>query len=90
MKIHEVITEAQWCKFTMARDVNDKAVNRDDPNAVKWCALGWVAKCYPVIGLKSQIQAEFITAYNIPIHSWNDKPERTFGEVLEMFTKLDI
>ncbi len=98
-KIHEQITPETWGKGASVMYSNGMPCYNDtDPNAARWCALGWARKVYADDGTnklnsiynKMDTYLESKTYPGDYVSRWNDAPERTFEEVKEMFTVLDI
>ncbi len=47
MKIKELLSdESKWTQYCMARDSHNSPVEWYGPNAVKWCLVGAIHKCY--------------------------------------------
>ncbi len=47
MKIKQLLSKkSRWCKRMFAQDQNGVAVSSGSPDAVSWCLLGAVNKCY--------------------------------------------
>jgi hypothetical protein len=89
-KAHEMMKEpANWGKGRLNID--------NGPDAPEChCAYGWLYRCYSYTGPQlSEVTAKLQdyladTVGDSAIARWNDKPERTFEEVREVFVKLDI
>ena len=91
--IKQILIEAKakieqgWCQKTDAKDKFGNFVSADSYAAVCWCSEGAIIS---VVGLNNQAEdtmdiLRFIT--NCGIVKWNDAPERTKEEVLELFDK---
>ena len=96
-KIWEQITRETWTKGNFARDRLGVSVSIRSPNAVKFCAVGWIKKVYQKASTEDcflNLRHKFREANGLPddksIAGWNDVPERTFEEVLEAFKKADL
>lgn len=90
MKVHELLTDAsKWAKGEMA--LSEHGISRDslDDDAARWCLAGAIARCYrhprrdEVIDLVEQ-------ELRVSITHWNDTPARTFNDVRDLVTRLDI
>jgi hypothetical protein len=47
MKAHELLCdEAKFCRGAMARDTKGLPVSANDKDAVAWCVIGALMKCY--------------------------------------------
>lgn len=88
MKAYELLdTEDKWRQGWFASDKNGKDVNSRNENAVKWCVVGAINRCY---GGGSE---EFYKlAQNIRQNpaNWNDNLRRTYKEVYDKLKELDI
>lgn len=93
MKIYEQITPETWCQRSYAEDKDGRSVQSEAPEAVKWCAMGWLRKVYryqnaTYFDVVNHMHKEM--GLHKYIGSWNDQPERKFEEVLELFKKVNI
>ncbi len=101
MKIKDLLSdESKWTKGANARmepTRNSIPVAPEGPDAVCWCLLGAAAKCY--IGQPIALQdslAKIKEGINRPggindaIADWNDRPCRTFAQIQELVTRLDV
>jgi hypothetical protein len=100
MKIKELlVSEDKWARKGFAFDKDDRMVFGASPDAVKWCLLGAVGKCYQ--GAEGEAVRELLTAelttkdtpeHDLPgsISQWNDNPKTTFADVRKLVEKLDI
>lgn len=90
MKAHELLSkESKWTKIVAARNKQNKVVSSTSKDAVKWCALGALAKCY-----EGNIE-DYLKAYNKlssvikgSIGKWNDSNE--YETVYKTLKKLNI
>lgn len=89
MKIWEQINETNWCRGFYAYDARKRKVYPKDPDAVKWCALGWL--------IRENRDSKLTDFSNTPlalkvgnISNWNDAPGRTWQEVRDVFKGLDL
>lgn len=80
---------SNWTQGREARTVDDKPCRVNSSKAYKFCLLGALIKCYGSNFMD-------IPAYNLlsrktgGISSWNDNPDRTFGDVRRLIEELDI
>ena len=77
--------EYKWTKKVGARDINGKHVFPHGFAAVCWCIMGGAIKV--TNGNKERInnirdKLEVVVGDKIEL--WNDRPERTFGEVKQV------
>ena len=91
MKIYELLNEpSKWTRYTGARDMRGNKISISSPDAVCWCLMGAVHKCY---NLEEQEEIlDKISNYLKPIiiTDWNDNCLRTFEEVKSLCLALDI
>jgi len=89
MKIRELLTdESKWTKRFYAVDSNGEPLPPRSENAVSWCILGAINKCYTT--------EEFVDLYlKMALHlgvaslvSWNERA--TFQDVRTLVESLDI
>lgn len=94
MKIKELLaTEDKWCKYVFSKDIKgNEVLNPESPKAVQWCILGAIGKCYHLgtPELKTILDKVENALGTREIGKWNNAPERTHKEVLDLVTKLDI
>ncbi len=96
MKIHQLLeTPDKWTQGAFARLPDGKAVKSNHPNAVCWCLIGAICKCYDGIGAKTAISDAILAAAagavaGEMLSTWNDHPSRTHAEVLELVKRLDV
>ena len=93
LKIKELLSDpSKWTQGVIARDSNGLHVGVHSSSATCFCLYGAMRRCYG---------SDFKTEYNVfnrlqqmvPDHDpigWNDAPERTHAEVLELVTRMDI
>ena len=56
MKLKEIFkTEESWIQGVMARDKNNRMVEPEDSEAVKFCLMGAIALCYPNLYEKRRV-----------------------------------
>jgi len=93
MKIKELLSdESKWIKNNIALNANEEVRAATSKDAIKWCLLGALQKCYhkEVVNcnkIYDKIE-EFI--YPKAIHQWNDSNEITFSDVKNLLEKLDV
>jgi hypothetical protein len=98
MKAYELLSEpSRWTKGTLARNSEGYATNVNGPTACSFCLVGAIEHCYPVpikklLDIVQQVKDELaIQAPNFEfIGQWNDHPDRTHKEVVDLLKKLDI
>lgn len=98
MKAWELLSDAsKWTQGEPARDIHGRPVDADDSEAVCWCLMGALNKCYPGIHIKGLLLTRNITqggclqefSVDVP-HEWNDDPVRTFEDVHNFLQQYDI
>lgn len=85
MKVYELLSEeSKWTKRALARDIKGIEVDVNSVEAVSWCLIGALRKCY-----KTKYP---ITMFHMMenIVTWQNKPECTFKEVQSLIIKLQI
>ena len=89
-KIREVITQEGWTKGCMARDDSGFPVSMLAQEAVSFCLMAWVWKCYGTEESHEIIRKikEFTGGYGVTW--WNDHAKVTFDDVKSIVEKLDI
>ena len=92
MKMKELLSDpSKWTQRVNARNSNGIPTLSFASNAVCFCLYGAMCRCYPNEEERSRVQRELHS--NVPLRNvaaWNDAPERTHAEVLELVTRLDI
>lgn len=96
MKVKELLkTKKKWCQGSFAYDKNGDIVNPRNKNAVCWCLVGAVQKCYPGLKNKNQRQKIYkkiekeIESYDTrSIPNVNDDVDFKF--IKKLIDKLDI
>ena len=90
MKVKELLTdETKWTKRVFARTAGGFRVSPTNKDATCWCLLGAIERCYPG-SQYCAIRDKVIGFLQYPISLWNDSPNRTFKDVKNLVTELDI
>jgi hypothetical protein len=101
MKVSELLdTPDKWTQWWFARDKGGRAVEANDPEAVCYCLMGAVKRCYgdnpaekfqATANLGAAIAKRAgIKPYFGLVSVWNDAPGRTFAEVQEVVREAGI
>lgn len=100
MKAHELLAKPErWTKHAMARLANLTPVNVGHPQAVCFCAIGALARCYNdgtvegtsrFVSVRSKLRERVKQLGFSGIIGWNDDGVRTHEEVLAVLKELDI
>ncbi len=93
MKIYELLDSPdKWTQGAFANDERGVSVGPNDKLASRWCMAGALDKCYPREGREEAAKKlrEFADEAGISIALWNDAPDRTYAEVLELCRRLDV
>ncbi len=80
----------KWTQGESARDEHGNKCSALEPQAVCFCLLGAMNRCYPG---QTFTEAYNKLAKNVPngdIADWNDDVMRTHPQVLALITELDI
>ena len=83
---HRALAEAASWRRTVQMAVSPK-----NPNAVKFCALG-ICELYAEDNTNHLFAVSLLEAAMLPgpshrLEDWNDNPDRTYEEVVELFHK---
>jgi hypothetical protein len=89
MKVKELLSDpSKWTQGANARDSRGIRVPSADPEATCFCIVGALLKCYGTTSTSKYLKIAAKIQHN-DVVSWNDAPERTHAEVLELVTRLD-
>jgi hypothetical protein len=99
MKAYELLKKCDWHQGWYARDAAGNIVmNPSDPRATSFCMSGAILAAYKKQGYNKVVNAE-VAVYNVlnargfcegKISYWNDLPERTKEEVLELLKEAGV
>ena len=92
MKPIPEIPRGRWTQGEIARDKLGKPTNSGNPNAFKWCLVGWIIKFNSENAERNKGIHDAITSVIRTktcgvfrnIDGWNDYPGRTLKEVNEV------
>lgn len=88
MKVYELLADpASWTKGEFARNANGYPVLSRSNEACCWCLAGAVNVCYEN---NLEIRDMLKTRLGTYISIWNDAPERTHADVINLCRELDI
>lgn len=100
MKAHELLAKPEhWTKGHMARLAYLTPVNVGHPQAVCFCAIGALARCYNggtvegvsrYVRVRSELRERVRQLGFSGIIDWDDDGVRTHEEVLAVLKELDI
>ena len=99
MKLKRLLNKKDhWTQGAYARDEHGEIVRPSDSNAVCWCVLGGLMRCYPDRLERDKIEKKLREIINdnskpyryMGIVSWQDYPTRTFEEVCELLEKANV
>lgn len=96
MKAYELLSSKEkWTKKVYATTENGTSCDPRSDEAICFCVLGAIEKCYYVsdsiedIKIYTDVIAKLKSKVcNIP--KWNDAKERTYEEIVEVLKELDI
>jgi hypothetical protein len=93
MKTYELLdTPEKWTKGAFARDSKGDPVDPVSPEAVCWCIEGALQKCYP--NYDDRWEAVYYRLLEVRKYGgiifWQDNPERTYEEVIEVLKLADV
>jgi hypothetical protein len=96
MKIKELLAKPiSWTQGAYARDKDGNGVHIKSKFAISFCLLGAIEYCYDTVPecitilnkIRKELGIDQFTTWNT---AWNDAPERTHKDILDLVTKLDI
>ena len=100
MKIHQLLSGPEkWTRYVPARDANGNRVQPRDESAVRWDLLGAIARCYPPAvahEVEMRLRHYLFARRNGKLKlgdclsCWNDSTRRTFEEVQQLVSELDV
>ena len=94
MTVAELLSdESKWTRHFYARDSKGQCVNPEEPEAVSWCLVGALTKCYgrepPFTSFKYQKVRNLIKAIsNHQVIAYNDS--HTYEEIMEIVRKAGV
>lgn len=100
MKIHQLLSGPEkWTRYVPARDGEGNRVSPRDAAAVRWDLLGAIARCYPPAvahEIEMKLRHYLFARRNGKLKLgdclslWNDSERRTFEEVQQLVSELDV
>lgn len=84
-------TKKNWIQYDLAEDSHGNSVDEWAENAVSWCLLGGIRKCYdssdPIIDkIVKELEADSV----FDLVDWNNNKNRKFSDIKRLVDKLDI
>lgn len=91
MTLQELFSDSsKWTQQTYARDITGRPVTINDIDAVCFCLMGAIYKCYPSTEEKAKVIQKLESKRLLNITFWNDARERKFEEVQQLVKELNI
>lgn len=94
MKIRELLSdESKWTKGFYARNAHGAIRPSKSEEAVSWCILGAIEKCYggkKADGVFLRIEAAYPSKLYSCVDDWNDSKKTKFEDVKRLVVELDI
>ncbi len=91
MKVYELLDSPEkWTQGAFARTADGDEKDHTDKDAVSFCLLGAIRKCYPSLYQRVDVLAKVRTILPDGMTIWNDADNRTHAEVLNLARTLDI
>lgn len=91
MKIYELLEKPEaWCQNAYSYNHNKEKVRYNSPSAFSWCLHGAVDNVYEGFDSFLILQKICDRIHPLGIAEWNDNPNRTHSEVLNLCKELDI
>ena len=99
--IKELLSSPEsWTQNTLARDQNGKSKHHDDLSATSWCLMGAILHVYQHADLVtyervadmclSKIGPLSLGEWPKCIVRWNDSPERSYKDIVELLESTGI
>lgn len=93
MKAYELLnTPDKWCKESLALTKDGEEVLANDPNAVKFCIVGAIQKCYlnnaPSFYFKLLNYID--NKHSLSVGMFNDLETTTYEDVYNLLRELNI
>ncbi len=103
MKLRELLTDkSKWTKHTLARNTKGSPVHPLSDEAVCWCLVGAMQKCYSIdssvaaivnndvsVELREAIKRKYGHMYISTVLGFNDTQETTFEQVKEILNEIE-
>lgn len=91
MKVWQLLSdESKWTKGFAARSVYGAPIDPRSNEAVCWCLVGAIARCYGDDVHFHNVRNLIADKVGRTEASWNDTPKRTYSEVYALVKELDI
>lgn len=95
MTIQELFKDpSTWTKGAYARNEQGKSVGARSGDAKCFCLQGALAHCYggtpDYYKISDKVSEELYSRCYLDTIAWNDAPERTFEEVKQLVTELNV
>ena len=91
MKVKDLLTdESKWVKGAYARTAEGRRAGSCESDAVRFCLLGAITRCYPNAGFGEVLNRVVDQLPGRAIAEWNDDQSTTFTDVRNLVEKLDI
>ena len=81
MKPSELLRKKDWCQHSAAIDAKGCGITFRDRNAVAFCTLGAIYRCYNYYE-STLVRDKLVNYLGSGISSWNDDSKRTKEEVI--------
>lgn len=94
MKVYEQLNESNWTKRTFARGTDGFPCSLDNPNAIKFCAYGWLLKVYgeggaDEINTRAKTYLDQRGIWPL-LQEYNDREKTTLEDIKQLFQMLDV
>lgn len=99
MKPSELLAKPEnWTKGSFAKDKHERLVHPTSQDATCYCLIGALVKCNSLDEVEQvwehpdmlKIKSKLNTSSPSVVWNWNDAPERTHQEVLDLLKSLDL
>lgn len=91
MKAWELLQQKEFCKGVGARNSDGHSVNPHSENAVAFCAIGAIARCYVTnVEIDSAIKKLRNHLGTLWIANWSDEKFREKEDVIAVLKELDL
>lgn len=92
MKIYELLdTPEKWLKGYFAKNKDGEFVKPLDEEAVQFCIVGAVIKCYGTEGKYSEVINSIKNKLNLScLITYNDKSSTSYEDIIKVAKELDV
>lgn len=82
------IDPTRWTQYSYARNSDGLPAFLHSEEARTWCLMGHVKKRVPAGKSTSRFMLQLHTAVGVPAATWNDAPERSVQDIIELCDRI--